>query len=199
MGNNLGNSTCAVVICHGQSEYRMVNSIKQALRLNIGIFARDKGKSSIQIDKLPDIFQNKVFGSVKKLTQAYPTIEYEKNELSNCLIFTLMDVDDCQDLSIRNNYLNGQLSGIGANKLKPYVSPIYFKENLEDTLKDINFPYVAKNNRQKHRYLEVFDPVDGVIADVQKITEMRDACLDSKTTNFDDFLTYCLNHQFKLN
>lgn len=176
----------------------MVNSIKQALRLNMGVFARDKGKSSIQVAKLSDIFQNEVFRNVKKLTQTYPTIEYHKKQLDSCTIFTLMDVDDCEDLSVRNNYLKGQLSGLGNHELKPYIRPIYFKENFEDTLKDIKFRYVAKRNRDKHEYIKAFDPVEGLIADVPRITEMRDKCLKSETTNLDEFLTYCLDHQFKL-
>ncbi|WP_164505662.1 hypothetical protein [Levilactobacillus angrenensis] len=177
----------------------MVNSIKQALRLNMGVFARDKGKSSIQIAKLPDIFQNEVFRNVKKITQEYPTIAYRKKELDSCLIYTLMDVDDCHDLSVRNNYLKGHLSGLGAHELKPYIRPIYFKENFEDVLKDIKFQYVAKTNRDKQKYLKVFDPASGLIADVTRITAMRDACAKSTKTNLDEFLTYCLAHQFKLN
>jgi len=162
------------------------------------VFARDKGKTSIQITKLPDIFQDDVFRNVKRLTQKYPTIAYEKKELKHCRIYTLMDVDDCNDTSVRNNYLNGNLSGLGDHELKPYVKPIYCKENLEDTLKDIKFPYVAKSNREKKNYIKVFDPSQGYIANIDRITELRDKCQTSQTTNLDEFLSYCLDNRFEI-
>ncbi|KRK78988.1 hypothetical protein [Companilactobacillus nodensis] len=126
----INNGTCAVVIVHGQSEYAMINSIKSKLRLNIQIFARNKGKSSIQIDGLPAIFDNSIFRSRKALLKEYATIECNKKKLIDFKIFTVMDVDDCKDGSVRNNYINGNISGLGDSDLKEYVQPIYCLENL---------------------------------------------------------------------
>ena len=190
----MGNGTCAVVICHGMSEYKMVEDIVSKLRLNIKVFARDKGRSSIQINALPGILNNNIFGSVKKITSTYPTIQHKKKQLIDCKIFTIMDLDDCQDISIRNNYISGHISKIGDHELKKYIVPIYFKENLEDVLKDINFIYVPKTNREKKKYVRIFDPIDGVIVDERSIKDLEQKFAKSKKTNLDIFLRYCLEH-----
>lgn len=191
----MAGTVCAVVICHGQTEYQFVNAIKSKLRLNIKIFARDHGKTSIQLDKLPDIFRNKVFKNVKSLTNEYQTIDFKKKELNNCKIFTLMDLDDCKDKSIVNNYENGKISYLGDHQLKPYIQTIYFKDNFESALKDIDFPFVAKTNKQKHKYLKVFDPVNGLVASESQIRDMQLKFSKSSKTNVDLFLQYCLDNK----
>ncbi|WP_176719268.1 hypothetical protein [Levilactobacillus brevis] len=148
-----------------------------------------------QITKLPDTFSGEYLKSVKALTNRYATIDVKKKKLVNCKIFTLMDVDDCKDISVKNNYLNGHISGIGEHELKPFVEPIYCKENFEEVLKDIHFPYIAKTNRQKHRYVEVFDPSTGILTDEESIAKLRDQCASSAKTNLEQFLTYRLENQ----
>lgn len=194
----MGAETCAVVICHGMSEYKMISDIQSKLRLNIKVYARQKGRSSIQIDKLPDIFQNRTFKSVKALTSEFETIKSSKRQLIDCKIFTIMDVDDCKDQSVRKNYMSGHISGIGDHELKPYIVPIYFKENLEDALRDIGFPFVAKTDREKHNYVKVFDPVKGVLVDEESIEKLQRKCAKSEKTNLDLFLKYCLEHRLNI-
>ncbi|KRM36285.1 hypothetical protein FC83_GL003038 [Agrilactobacillus composti DSM 18527 = JCM 14202] len=187
--------TCAVVIVHGQSEYAFVQSIKSKLRLKIEIFARNKGKSSIQINKLPDVFQNNIFRSKSALLKEYETIQHRKRELLDFRIFTIMDVDDVENRDVRRNYIDGFISNIGDYQLKPYIMPIYFIENFEDALRDINFPFVPKNNRDKSKYLKVFDPTIQQNADADTTTELAQRFAKSKRTNVDMFLDYCLNHR----
>ena len=194
----VGRGTCAVVICHGMSEYKFASSIKSKLRLNIKLLARDKGAISIQIDGLPDYFHNKILRNKRALVRQYPGILQDKQRLVDFKIFTLMDVDDCKDISARKNYLAGHISGLGQYDLKPYLHPIYCRENLEDALTDIDFAYVAATDRQKRHYLKVFDPVSGVIADEATIVGLRDRFRHSNRSNFDEFLDYCLAHQFRL-
>ncbi|MBL3531786.1 hypothetical protein JMJ99_10440 [Companilactobacillus zhachilii] len=192
----MSGNVCAVVICHGQTEYQFVNAIKSKLRLNIKIFARDKGRSSIQLDKLSDIFQNEVFRSVKTLTNEYSTIEFKKKELIGCKIFTLMDLDDCKDKSVVSNYEHGNISRLGKNhQLKPYIQPIYFKNNFEDALRDINFAFVAATNREKKHYIKVFDPVKGEIASEDSVRDLQSRFSKSDKTNVDLFLQYCLDNK----
>jgi len=164
------NSVCAIVIVHGQSEYALMKTIKSKLRLNIEIFARNKGRSSIQISSLPGIFKNSEFKNIRTLVHSFPTIRYQKRKLIGCRIFTIMDVDDCKDLSVRNNYIAGNISGLSNHELRSYITPIYFLENV---LRDIGFVFVAKKNSEKHRYIEVFGP-NGPIADVAAVTQLAD-------------------------
>lgn len=195
----MGRGTCAVIICHGQSEFKLIKAITSKLRLNVKVVARDKGRSSIQIEKLPDFFQNKDFRTVRTLTTKYETIQSKKKELIDCRIFTIMDVDDCHDKSVRTNYIQGNISGIGKHELKPYIQPIYFLDNLEDALRDIDFPFVAATNREKHNYIKVFDPVNGMIADEDTVIKLQKKFARSKKTNFDVLLQYLLDHQLKIN
>lgn len=191
----MAGTVCAVVICHGQTEYQFVNAIKSKLRLNIQIVARNKGRSSIQIDKLPDIFQNDIFKDVRSLTRHFQTIAFEKKKIIGCQIFTLMDLDDCEDKSIVNNYENGTISYLGDHQLKPYIQPIYFKDNFEDALRDINFPFVPATNREKHKYIKVFDPSKGLIASEEYIKDLQSKFSRSSKTNVDVFLQYCLDNK----
>ncbi|GAF40033.1 hypothetical protein JCM14202_1917 [Agrilactobacillus composti DSM 18527 = JCM 14202] len=106
-----------------------------------------------------------------------------------------MDVDDVENRDVRRNYIDGFISNIGDYQLKPYIMPIYFIENFEDALRDINFPFVPKNNRDKSKYLKVFDPTIQQNADADTTTELAQRFAKSKRTNVDMFLDYCLNHR----
>lgn len=191
------NHTCAVVIVHGKSEYRMVSAIKSKLRLNLVIYAHDKGKSSIQVDGLAKELTNTVFKSQKKLLEAYDTIDVEDDVLQDFRIFTIMDVDDVSDQSKRTNYIAGHISGIGNHPLKAYIWPIYCDENFEDVLREADFEFVAQSNRQKKHYNEVFSPGHWPATE-ENVREMATRLERSKKTNLDVFLNYCLDHKFKL-
>lgn len=193
-----GRGMCGIVICHGMSEYKLVSAIKSKLRLNLEVLGRAKGASSIQIDGLPEFFQNKTLKTKSALLKNYGNIEHKKKELEDFKIFTVMDVDDCSDISVRNNYLQGHISGLAQHDLKPYVVPIYCRENLEEVLTDISFPYVAATNKGKHHYIKVFDPNHGVLADEATIQRLRDKCAKSNKTNLEVLIDYCLAHQFKV-
>ncbi|APX71972.1 hypothetical protein M5C72_02185 [Companilactobacillus allii] len=188
----INRGTCAVVIVHGQSEYAMISAIKSKLRLNIQIFARDKGKSSIQIDGLHNVFGNKIFKDCKSLLREYGTIEHKKKKLYDFKIFTLMDVDDCKDDSVRKNYIAGNISGINGHELKTYIQPIYCSENLEDVLNDINFDFVAKTNRDKAKYIKVFGNID---INLESMEQLIGKLEKSKKTNLNILLQYLLDHR----
>ncbi|BDZ31775.1 hypothetical protein RA086_11140 [Lactiplantibacillus sp. WILCCON 0030] len=190
----MNNFVSAVIIVHGQSEYALMKAIKSKLRLNIEVVARDKGRSSIQITALPGYFKNREFKNVRALTNHFPTIRYQKHQLIGCRIFTIMDVDDCEDVSVRQNYIEGHISGLGRHELQPYITPIYCLENFEDVLQDIGFEFVAKTNREKHQYIQVFG-ANGVIADVAAVEKLMTEMAQSKKTNLDVLLKYCLEQR----
>ncbi|WP_251933744.1 hypothetical protein [Latilactobacillus sakei] len=190
-------NVCAVVIVHGQSEYALINSIKSKLRVNLKVFSRDKGKTSIQINGLSTIFENSIFKSKNKLLQEYPGIKKKKNKLDDFKIFTFMDVDDCSDISVKNNYLDGHLSDISKHPLREYFYPIYCDENLEAVLDDVNFPFIAKTNRQKKKYIVVFDSVEQ-IANEENIQDFCDKLKKSEKTNLEVLVKYMLDHKFEI-
>ena len=80
-----------------------------------------------------------------------------------------MDVDDIANNDIKANYIAGHLSNFKNYVLKEYITPIFCIENLEDVLRDINFEFVAKNDKEKKKYLKVFDPNEGMLANAENM------------------------------
>lgn len=189
-------STFSLVIVHGRSEFELVQSIKQFMRLNLVIYAKDKGRSSIQISSLPRLLKrDKKLKDCKSIVSNYPGILHDKyKRLNDFTIYTLMDIDDVENVDIKDNYLAGHLSNIKEYKLKEYITPIYCMENLEDVLNDINFEFVAKNDKDKKKYIKVFDPNDGTLANEKNMENFIENIKKSKKTNMDD----CVKHRLKL-
>ncbi|MFL2063948.1 hypothetical protein ACEN4E_10545 [Latilactobacillus sakei] len=191
-----GQNMCAIVIVHGQSEYALINSIKSKLRVNLAVFARKKGKESIQITGLTNILNNSIFKSKNALLNKYPNINQSKKKFNDFKIFTVMDVDDCCDTSVKNNYCNGYLSGVSSHELRSYFYPIYNDGNLENVLEDIEFPFVAKTNRDKKRYVTVFNN-GAQTANENNIRDLCNRLNKSKKTNLDMLIEYMLQHKFE--
>ena len=127
----------------------------------------------------------------------YPDISQTGNTLNDFKIFTFMDVDDCSDLSVKNNYMKSHLSGISTHPLKEYFVPIYSDSNLEEVLKDINFPFIPKKNREKKKYIVVFDS-EKQIANEKNIKNFCQKLKSSSKTNLDILLEYMLDHKFEI-
>ena len=82
-------------IVHGQSEYKLCQSIRSNLRLKHEIIARQKGKSSIQVTSVKDILNNSQFKNLNAFKRAFPDVVVKKAKLINFKLFIIMDVDDC--------------------------------------------------------------------------------------------------------
>ena len=64
-----------ITIVHGKSEYCICKSIQSNLRLKQEIIARDKGKSSIQINGIMDFLNtDKRFKSIDTFKRYFPDI-----------------------------------------------------------------------------------------------------------------------------
>jgi len=94
---SLNYTRCAVIV-HGKSEYILVRYIYTNLHLPVKIIAKDKGKSSIQINGLKSMLSKKPFKSLKEMANEYG-IEYDKKSklLKNFKLFIIMDTDDCDN------------------------------------------------------------------------------------------------------
>lgn len=133
-----------VVVAHGLSEVAIAESVGSAMRLKIMVIAEAHGRQSIQIEGLaqrlakePLLRSQKGFAHATGLTR-----------MSDLHIFTLMDVDDVRHSDVKQNYLNGQLSGLSKRWYKNAITPIYCDGNLEDVLKVIEMPY-ARSKGEK--------------------------------------------------
>lgn len=115
--------------------------------------------------------------------------------MSDLHIFTLMDVDDVRHSDVKQNYLNGQLSGLSKRWYKNAITPIYCDGNLEDVLKVIEMPYARSKGEKSAVYLKVF-PVAHTLAEQRSkradFESFRQQLAPLTITNLDVFIEKCL-------
>lgn len=185
---------CGIVIVHGKSEKNIAEYLRSNFRVSLEIYAERGGRNSIQIDGLKTVLNNNKFGNktnFKNWIQMTPA-QLEKN---NFKIFTIMDLDDVSDISVKNNYRDGHLSGIGEHWLKNFIVPIYCDTNLEDVLKDISYPY-AHRNKDKKKYIEVF-PINhnDDKNDLENIEDFLKKLRNCTLTNLEVFVQFCFDNK----
>ena len=99
---------CAVIV-HGKSEFHLVRFIYTNLHLPVKIISKDKGRGSIQINRLEDLLNKKCFKSLSTFSKEY-SVEYDKKEkkLKNFKLFIIMDTDDCSE-KIKNEFASREM------------------------------------------------------------------------------------------
>lgn len=187
------NNTKAIVIVHGKSEYAIAQYIKSNLRLPIEIVGKNKGRESIQINSLKNLFNSRDFKSITNFKKKYPNIEFKKKVAIGFKIFIIMDLDDADDSAV-DSFLKGTM--FKDYWFSEYVVPIFNDKNLEDVLKDMKYPY-AKKKSQKGNYLSVFPSVNCRGADREQIALFSDKLRRCKKTNMHLLTDYCLEQTVK--
>lgn len=174
-----------MTMTHGLSEYCICKSVQSNLRLKQEIIARDKGKSSIQINGIMDILNNdKRFQTMNEFKKCFPDIEYKNKELINFCLFIIMDVDDC-NTDMKEKFKNKSL--FRQHWLYKYIVPIYNDPNLERTMKDANIPIHKKKD-----YITIFPTNHGDL-DIQIAEELLVKLKNCKSTNLDKYIEYCIS------
>ena len=97
-----------MAIVHGRSEYQICSSMRSNLRLKHGIYARDKGRTSIQVTSVLDVLRSGPFRSFAAFTEEYPDVRRHKGGLQDFTLFLLMDVDDCTP-ALKQAYIRGEM------------------------------------------------------------------------------------------
>ncbi len=192
MGSSNLNYTKCVVIVHGKSELALVKYIYTNLHLPVKIIAKDKGRSSIQINGVADYVSKKKIKSLSAFASEY-AIEYDKKtkELKNFKLFIIMDTDDCEE-ETRKKYTSGEL--FKDSPLKDYIVPIYNTENLEDVMIKAGIMVERIPDAQKGTYYSrVFpintDPVS--LNTINQVVEFYRKVENVKSTNLEEFAGYC--------
>lgn len=185
-----------VVICHGKSELCLVKYITTNLHLNIKTYAHEKGKSSIQITKLPDILKSGPFRSLSAFASEYSVATSGKGaqkKLEDFKLFILMDTDDCTAAQ-KEQYIRAKL--FEGHWLQPYIVPIYSLDSLEDVMVDAGIMTRRIKTDEKGSYYEQIFPIntkplsDDTLAEV---TTLRSRLVKSKKSNLVQFIDYCLS------
>ena len=173
-----------ITIVHGKSEYCICKSIQSNLRLKQEIIARDKGKSSIQINGIMDFLNtDKRFKSIDTFKRYFPDIEYKNKELINFYLFIIIYVDYL-DTNIKEKFKNKSL--FKNHWLYQYIIPIYNDPNLEKTMKDAGILIHKKKD-----YITIFPTNHGDL-DIKIAEELLEKLKNCKSTNLNEYIEYCI-------
>lgn len=180
----------AIIICHGLSEYHIAGYLGSNLRLNIGIYAEQKGKSSIQINSLNKHLSNKIFSSKKNLLKKY-NIDLNNKILHNKFkIFIIMDTDD-KELTIQDITEFKNKNMFKWHWAYDYIVPIFNTHNLEDVLTKAK---IIDDKHKKKDYIKLF-PINhnATTDDIKEIEILKGKLKHINNTNLDVLLDYLLN------
>ena len=186
MITNLKYCTC-VVIAHGKSELLLAEHIKSNLHLPIGIYSKNNGKKSIQINSLMNVLNNKIFKNINELKKEYG-IEIEKKVLKNFTIMPIMDLDDDtqkQEYISKNMFKN--------HWLEPYIVPIWNKNNLDEVLLDLKLIKKLPEDRDKGKVYSSLFPTNNGQSDKQQVENLLKKFEKSNKTNMEIFIKKCLD------
>ena len=98
-----------------------------------------------------------------------------------------MDTDDCNE-SQKKSFKNKSM--FKEHWLYDYIVPIYNDSNLEEVLVDAGIKFQKNGNERKSEYPKVF-PMNG-ISDVEGIKKFGKCLKNSKKTNMEEFINFCL-------
>lgn len=177
--------TRVMTLVHGKSEYLLCRHIMSNLHLKHEIIARDRGRTSIQINGLMDELNTKHLRNYKNFVSQYKDVEATKGKLLGFKLFILMDVEDCSD-EMRRKYISGEM--FKEHWLGEYIVPIYSQPNLEQTMKEAGIP-ITKNEKEK--YVKIFPTNHGDL-NVETAQAFRDKLRGCRCTNLEQFVDYCL-------
>lgn len=179
-----------LVICHGKSEKLICDFIKSNLRIQIEIDSDKKGKKSIQITSVMKFLSGEKYKNIVSFKNKFDDIEPIKNrkKLPNYFkVFIIMDTDDCNE-NQKNSFKNKSM--FKEHWLYDYIVPIYNDSNLEEVLVNAGIKFQKNGNERKSEYPKVF-PMNG-ISDVEGIKKFRKCLKNSKKTNMEEFINFCL-------
>lgn len=186
------NYTCAIVIVHGKSEKQICQYIKNKLRLKIEIYSDKQGEKAIQITSLKNTLNNKIFKSMKTLTNMYEDIEFDGKVIQKDFkIFIIMDTDDCTDKQ-KEDFINKEM--FRGHWAYDYIVPIYNIPELETVLEKAKVPFKMAGVKRKKEYIKLF-PTDAKYEknDEVQIEELSRKLKKLNNTNFDVFFEFCLD------
>ena len=185
-----------VVICHGKSEWLMAKHISSNLHLRVKLYAKDKGKYSIQITALKKLLTSKPFNKQSAFVAEYPVEEVGKGKnkrLENFKLFIIMDTDDCTEQQ-KKDYLSRKM--FEGHWLHDYIVPIVNTPNLEEVLTEVGMmPKKIRDDEKGEYYAKVFPVNDKPLSDdtLKEVLTLRDFVNKSRSTNLPEYIDYCLS------
>lgn len=190
MGRSIQPFYCkAIIIAHGQSEDEIVKKIKSMLRLQIEIYGATKNRSSIELGGLRNVLSNTIFKDFNSFIKRFPNVETINNDIVNCKIFIIMDMDDCINEGRPENADRFKNKEMFENHwLYEHIVPIYNDPDVEAMVNIID-PNVRHNLDDIKRFLKKIKSPNAV----EFWNDFSNRIRPKRCTNFEIFIDYCVN------
>lgn len=175
----------AIVIVHGKSELLMMEYLKRKFRLNIAIISNNNGKSSIQVNGLLNfISSNTKLKSLKVVEKEFiPNVV--GNKLIDCPIFTIMDLDDCDEKEAEL-YRTGKM--FAGTWIEEYILPIWFSPHFDEAMKKAELLNKLPSDKEKGKvYTNLFKNEMNGLKELTVFKEKMEKC---KNTNIEVLVQY---------
>lgn len=182
------NKTKVMSIVHGKSEFLICKSLKSNLKIKHEIYAKDKGRHSIQVNSvLNELNSNSFKMSLKAFAAKYDIAYDNKNKkLVDFKLFIIMDLDDCSTVQADKFKDKSMFKG---NVLYDYIVPIYNDPNLEKTMLDAGID-VDKRKKVK-AYIKIFPTSKGDL-DIDMAKDFVKKLKRCKSSNLSKYFEYCI-------
>lgn len=185
------------VVAHGLSEVLIAKHFKSSLRLQMAIFSRDNGNTSIQITSLLDELSSKKYSKPEfiKQTNAIQFKRWEKRgvrpEDMDFRIYTLMDTDDCSDEMLAR-YKSGKM--FHDLWLAPFIVPIWCTPNTDGVFYRAKLIPQIKSDRDKVPTYKKYFPIvkDGSLG-IGEAEQICSALKGRRDTNISIFIDDCIS------
>ena len=102
-------------------------------------------------------------------------------------VFIIMDTDDCNE-NQKKSFKDKSM--FKKHWLYDYIVPIYNDNNLEEILVDAGIKFQKNGNKRKTEYPKVF--LIYLISDIEGIKKFGKDLKNSKKTNMEKFINFCL-------
>lgn len=182
------------VIVHGQSERLLAEFVKSNLHLPFKITAKNKGKESIQINRLKAMLDKPPYNNQYSYFEGFGMDFKEDIEgIRGFKLFTIMDTDDCDDCQ-REDYISGSM--FITHPLSKYIVPIYNTPDLEHVLTEAKLlPNLLKDDEKTKTYAKLFpqNTKPYSLETLNNIRNLSNHLTMSKKTNLDKFVNFCLS------
>ncbi len=164
----------------------MIEYLKRKFRLNIAIISNNNGGSSIQVNGLLKFMTSntklKSLSAVKK--EFIP--EVEDNRLIDCPIFTIMDLDDCNEKEAES-YKSCQM--FKGTWFENNVVPIWFSPHFDEAMKNVKLIDKLPSDKEKGKvYADLFRKELAGLKELDVFKKKMEKC---KNTNIEQLVEYC--------
>lgn len=178
-------SSC-LVICHGKSEYIMIQNTKSILRLTLIPYARNNGDQCIQLKSLLAVLNEHQFKTKKNFRGRF-NVDLEGRNPIKFKVFTIIDLDEPENT--KNDIENYKNKSMFKNHwMYDYIVPIFNDPNLDIIFNKLG--YSIDTSSKVASYQKMFSLGKN---DKMFYVDLLEKLNKSNNTNLHEFFDYILS------